>query len=155
METKKTPMPEETKEMVKEPETETVSEKDRMQQELERLRKENEALKKNSVAASTPFGGKSDYERVQEACEAAAAAGKDAWTEKISIRAPRRPAKEDPWYWLSINGRTIQVPANDKYFELALPFAEALVNMITSEYRASDYIESIEDYDPITNPKKE
>ena len=152
---KTTPMPEETEEMVKEPETETVSEKDRMQQELERLRAENEALKKNSVAASTPYGGKSDYERVQEACAAAAEAGKNAWEEKISIRAPRRPAKEDPWYWLSINGRTIQVPANDKYFELALPFAEALVNMINAEYRASDYIESIEDYDPVTNPKKE
>ena len=132
-----------------------ISEKDRMQQELEKLRKENEQLRRNSIAAGTPYGGKSDYERVQEACIQAAEDDRDSWEEKISIRAPRRSAKEDPFYWLSVNGRTMQVPANDKYYELALPFAECLVNMIAAEYHASDFIEGIEEYDPVTNPKKE
>lgn len=126
-----------------------------LQRKYEALQKENEMLKKNSIGNKSPYGGKSDYERVQDACREAAEAGLDPWKETISIRAPRRPAKEDPFYWLAINGRTMQVPANDKYFELSLPFAECLVNMIHAEYRAADYIESVENYDPVTNPKRD
>ena len=114
-----------------------------LQRKYEALQKENEMLRKSSIGSHSPFGGKSDFERVQDACREAAEAGLDPWKEKISIRAPRRPAKEDPFYWLAINGRTMQVPANDKYFELSLPFAECLVNMIHAEYRAADYIESV------------
>ena len=123
--------------------------------ELEALRAENERLKANSVAAYGATGAKSDYERVHDACEKAAKAGADAWEIKISVRAPRRPAKEDPFYWLSVNGRTMQVPANDKYFELALPFAACLVDMIAAEWFANDYADSIEEYDPVTNPHRE
>ena len=127
----------------------------KMRAELEQLKKENEKLRQNSVAAYGLAGAKSDYERVKEACEKAAKEGRDAWQEKISIRAPRRPAKEDPFYWLSVNGQTMQVPANDKYFELALPYADALVNMIAAEWFANDFADSIEEYDPVTNPHRE
>ena len=123
--------------------------------ELEKLRKENERLRQNSVAAYSATGARSDYERVQEACKKAAEEGADSWNIKISIRAPRRPAKEDPFYWLSVNGRTIQVPANDKYFDLALPFAACLTDMIQAEWFANDYADSIEEYDPVTNPHRE
>ena len=85
----------------------------------------------------------------------AAEEGKDPWGIMISIRAPRRPAKEDPFYWLSVNGRTLQVPANDKYFEMALPFAACLTEMIAAEWFANDFADSIEEYDPITNPHRE
>lgn len=123
--------------------------------ELEKLRKENERLRQNSVAAYGAAGARSDYERVQDACRKAAEEGADSWNIKISIRAPRRPAKEDPFYWLSVNGRTIQVPANDKYFDLALPFAACLTDMIQAEWFANDYADSIEEYDPVTNPHRE
>ena len=126
-----------------------------MQAELAALKKENERLKQNSVAAYGPAGAKSDYERVQEACKKAAEEGKDSWSIMISIRAPRRPAKEDPFYWLSVNGRTLQVPANDKYFEMALPFAACLTEMIAAEWFANDFADSIEEYDPVTNPHRE
>ena len=109
----------------------------------------------NSVAAYGAAGAKSDIERVQEACRSAAEKGLDSWEVKISVRAPRRPAKEDPFYWLSVNGRTIQVPANDKYYELPLPFAACLTDMIAAEWLAADYSDSIENYDPVTNPHKE
>ena len=124
-------------------------------EELEKLRKENEQLKKNSVQAYGPSGAKSDYERVQEACVRAAEEGRNSWEEKISIRAPRRPAKEDPFYWLSVNGQTIQSPANDQYYDLPLPYAAALVDMIAAEWMANDFADSIENFDPVTNPHRE
>ena len=150
MATKKTPVEDEN---LKEEKTGTTAED--MQKELERLRAENEKLKMNSVAAYTSAGAMSDHERVQEACKKAAEEGADSWNIKISVRAPRRPAKEDPFYWLSINGRTLQVPANDKYFEMALPFAACLTDMIQAEWFANDYADSIENYDPVTNPHRE
>ena len=122
--------------------------------ELERLKAENESLKKNSVTAYSAAGAKSDYERVMDACEAAAKEGADAWNIKISVRAPRRPAKEDPNYWLSVNGRSIQILANDRYYDMALPYAACLVEMIAAEWKAADYTDSIENYDPVTNPKR-
>lgn len=126
-----------------------------MEAELAALKKENERLKASSIAAPAPGGAMGDFDRVQEACRKAAEAGQDAWQVKISIRAPRRPAKEDPFYWLSVNGKTLQVPANDKYFEMALPFADCLVQMIAAEWFANDYADSIEEYDPVTNPHRE
>ena len=126
-----------------------------MEAELAALKAENERLKKSSIAAYGPAGAKSDHDRVQEACKAAAEAGLDSWNETISIRAPRRPAKEDPFYWLSVNGRTMQVPANDKYFDLPLPFAACLTDMVAAEWFANDFADSIEEYDPVTNPHKE
>ena len=125
-----------------------------MRAELEALKAENERLKKNSIAAYGAAGAKSDYERVKEACDKAAAEGADGWGIKISIRAPRRPAKEDPFYWLSVNGQSMQVPATDQYFDLPLPYADCLVNMIAAEWFANDFADSIENYDPVTNPKK-
>ena len=126
-----------------------------MQAELEALKKENEKLRQNSVAAMNASGGKSDYERVKEACQKAAEEGKDAWSIKISVRAPRRPLKEDPFYWLSVNDRQVQIPADDKYYDLQLPFANDLVDMIRAEWLAADFSDSIENYDPVTNPKKD
>lgn len=126
-----------------------------IQKQLEELKKENAELKKNQVGSHSPLGGMSDYERVQAVCKENAENGGDPWAEKISIRAPRKSMKDDNFYWLQVNGRSLQVPANDKYFEMALPFAECLVNMIEADNRASDYIDGIEAYDPVSNPKKD
>jgi len=126
-----------------------------MQAEIERLKAENEQLKKNSVLAVGAFGAMTDRERVRKACEEASKNGVDAWTQKISVRAPRRPAKEEPYYWLSVNAKTIQVPADDRYYNLQLPFAQCLVDMIAAEWLAADYADKIENYDPVTNPKTE
>ena len=154
MATKKssTPVLEET---VETPEQEMSSAAAAMQAELERLRKENEQLRMNSVGASSAAGAKSDYERVQDACRKAAEEGADAWSIKISVRAPRKPAKEDPFYWLSINGRTIQIPATDKYYEMALPFAANLRDMIQAAWRANDFADNMEVFDPVNNPHRD
>ena len=131
------------------------AQKEAMLAEIEKLKAENERLRKNSVLAGNAMGQKSDRDRVREACEKAAKEGVDAWSQTISVRAPRKPAKEEPYYWISVNARTIQVPANDRYFDLPLPFAQCLVDMVAADWMAQDYSDSIENYDPITNPKKE
>lgn len=125
-----------------------------LMKKLDNLEKENEELKKNSVGTSSPFGGKDDYERVKDACEKAAAEGLDPWTVKISVRAPYKGKKEDPNYWLSVNAKTIGIPANDRYYELALPFAQCLEDMIRAEKRASEFIDGIEEFDPVTHKKE-
>lgn len=117
-----------------------------------KLEKEKAELQKNSIRSASPFGGGDDWERVHKACADAAEAGLDPWKEKISVKAPRIGKGEDS-YWLSVNGRTMQVPANERYYELALPFAQCLVDEIRNRYSANDFIDSIENYDPVTNPK--
>lgn len=123
-----------------------------MMAEMERLKKENEALKKNSVYSPSAEGGASDRERVAKACQDAAEKGLDPWGIKISVLAPRIGKGEDS-YWLCVNTRSIAVPATDRYFELALPFAQCLVDEIAARNRAADYADKIEVYDPVLNPK--
>ena len=122
-----------------------------LKKQLDAQKKENEELKKNSVKASSPFGGDTDSQRVYKACQEVAEAGGNAWDRTISVLAPRIGKGEDS-YWLSVNGRTMQVPANDRYYELALPFAQCLVNEISARHLAADYMDTIEVYDPKTNP---
>lgn len=123
----------------------------KMQAEIERLKKENERLKQNSVYSASPMGSASDYERVQAACEKAAADGVDPWTVKISVLAARIGKGEDS-YWLCVNGKTMQVPANERYYELALPLAQCLVDEIQARRKAADFADSIQVYDPKENP---
>ena len=122
-----------------------------MKKEIERLKKENEQLKINSVYSASESGGMTDSERVKKACEEAAKAGKNPWKIKISVQA-RRIGKGEDSYWLCVNGKAMQVPANDRYYDLALPLAQCLVDEIRSRTRAEDYTDSIQVYDPKDNP---
>ena len=133
-------------------EVEAAAEKT-LQDRIRALEAENKLLKEQR-GGGTPFGGKTDYERVQEACKKAAAEGVDPWSVKISVKSPRRPAKEDPWYWLNTNNKSVQIPANDRYFDLALPWAETLVNMIKADWAAQDFQDNLEVFDPVTNPHR-
>ena len=130
-----------------------TSEMTELKRRLAALEAENEQLKKNSVFAPGPYGAGGDYDRVKKACEDAAAKGEDPWQVKISVLAPHGEKGEDS-YWLSINGRFMQVPADDRYYELALPFAECLVELIRSRRKSAEFVDKIPNYDPITNPKK-
>lgn len=125
----------------------------RLKGQLDEQKKANAELKRNSIYSPSPYGSAGDYERVKEASAEAAEKGENPWTIKISVKAPRIGKGEDS-YWLSVNGRTMQVPANEKYFEMALPFAECLVEEIRNRNRAADYVDGIEVYDPETNPRK-
>lgn len=117
------------------------------------LQKENAELRRNSIYSPSPYGSESDYERVKKACQEAAEKDQDPWKIKISVKAPRIGKGEDS-YWLSVNGRTVQIPANERNFELALPFAQCLVDEIRNRNLANDYADSIEVFDPKDNPHK-
>jgi len=144
----------EDEDAVFEAEAEKLQQMANMQAELAALKKENAELKKNSIYSPSPYGSEGDYERVQRACQQAAEQGKNPWNIKISVKAPRIGKGEDS-YWLSVNGRSLQVPANERYYEMALPFAQCLVDEIKNRNAANDYIDSIEVKDPKDNPHKE
>lgn len=116
---------------------------------------EIEKLKAQIAAMQARPAAQNDAEAVKAACREAAEKGVDPWEITVSVRAPRRPGKEDPWYWLNVNGRTVQIPADDRRYDLKLPWAACLMDSLEAENRAADYQDSLEVYDPITNPKRD
>ncbi len=126
----------------------TASELAKAAAEIERLKRELEYANMRAAYA-TP---RDERVRVQQTAEKAAEAGEDPWKIKIAVRVPRRPPTEDQWYWININGLSAQIPADDKIQEMKLPFAVALMDMLTAEERAQDYADSLEVKDPVNNP---
>ena len=121
------------------------------QAEIEKLKKQLAEAQKAKPAARN----RDDAEAVRQAGRDAIAAGVDPWTVTVSVRSPRRSGKEDPWYWICVNGQGVQIPADDKYHDVKLPWAEVLVDMLAAERNAEEFQDSIEVYDPVTNPHKE
>ena len=117
--------------------------------EIARLKAQLEEANRRAAYTSP----QDDWDRVQRLAQDAADQGLDPWQIMIAIRVPRRPPKEDPWYWININDRSVQIPADDHVQEMRLPFAETLLGMLRAENRAQDFADSIEVYDPVTNPK--
>ena len=156
MATKRKPAETETEEQLLEQQAEETQPQDEQDAKLKAQQKEIEKLKAQlaEAQANKPGARRNDAEMVRKACEEAAKAGVDPWTVKISIRSPRRPGREDPWYWLNVNGHSAQVPADDRYYDLALPLAETLINMLEAEKNAADFQDNLEVYDPVTNPHK-
>lgn len=157
MATKRNPAKTETEEQLLEqpaeetqPENTAAAQLKAQQAEIEKLKAQIAAMQK----APAGRGPQDDAAVVRKAAAECAAAGVDPWEVTVNIRAPRRPGKEDPWYWLNVNGRSVQVPADDKYYALKLPWAETLVNSLDAERRAADFQDSLEVFDPVTNPHK-
>ena len=132
-----------------------------LQAELAALKKENESLKRNSIAAKSDAGSMSDYERVRKLEREGYIQGYVAVLDAEKLDCGfvafcyikmRQHSHENA---VQLMAAVQQVPANDKYFEMALPFAETLVNMVWAENFSNDYIDGIEDYDPVTNPHKD
>lgn len=64
-----------------------------------------------------------------------------SWDIMKSVRVPRK-AKND-YYYVCVNDRRYEIPANGKTQEMPLPIAEALEQSIEAEYRAEDYANNI------------
>lgn len=128
------------------PGTRKPDEKDKRIAELEAKLAAAEKLNKAMYAGN-------DFEVVQQKCREAAENGEDPWKIEVEIRVPARRDSNDPYYWLNINGRSVQLVANNSYQKMKLPFAETLVNMLRAEQHAQDFAdEEIQVKDPITNP---
>lgn len=97
-------------------------------------------------------GNESDYDRVHRIERETDAAGQDPWEVEIEVLVPHREKTEDPWYWINVNSRSVQIPANDRYQAMKLPFACVLVDQLMYEKKSADFQDSLEVYDPETNP---
>ena len=117
--------------------------------EIARLRAELAAAQKQSEG----YRAGRDADVVQQAIEAAIAAGVDPWTVKVSVRVPERRDTTEKSYWICVNSRSVQLPANNQYQEMRLPFAEALMNTLQADRFAQNFADNVvQVYDPITNP---
>lgn len=120
--------------------------------EIERLKAELAAVQQQNAG----YRAGRDADVVAKAIESAMAAGQDPWTVTVSVRVPERRDTTERSYWLCVNGRSAQLPANNQYQEMKLPFAEALMNTLQAERHAQRFADTqIQVYDPITNPHKE
>ena len=152
MATKKT---EEITETVNEELVQDKSQKkvDEQAAEIRKLKAELEAIKKKQPVIA---GGKreSDYDRVHRIERETIESGEDPWTVMVEVNCPHRAPGEDPWYWINVNARSVQIPADDQIREMRLPFACVLVDTLYSEKRGQGYKDSLQVYDPVTNPHK-
>ena len=115
---------------------------------------ELEAQLAEARAENTKIRRQSDREIVEAAAQKAVKDGVDPWSVTVSIRVPERRDCNEKWHWLCINGRSVQIPANNEYQEMKLPFAETLLNMLGAEKFVQDYADrEIHNYDPVRNPK--
>ena len=114
---------------------------------------ELEARLKAAEQKAEGYRAGNDYQVVQHAIQEALDAGLDPWTVKVSVRVPERRDTTEKSYWIMVNGRSVQIPADNKYQEMALPFAEQLINQLQADRYAQHFAENdIQVYDPITNP---
>ena len=122
----------------------------KQQAEIERLKRELAEARKPAPARKT------DKQIVQEAIETAIAEKRNLWDVKVPVRSRPRVGTTEKHYWLGVNGRFLALPADDKYYDLALPFAECLVKAMDAERFVSEYADkNIRVYDLITNPHEE
>ena len=125
---------------------------DEMQERIAKL----EAQLAAERAKSAGYRSGNDAQVVEKAIQDAIAEGKDLWEVMVSVRVPERRDTNEKSYWIMVNGRSVQIPANNQYQELRLPFAEALMNTLKADRFAQNFAENdIQVYDPHTNPHPE
>ena len=93
-----------------------------------------------------------DWKDVHDKAKEAAENGIDEWTIDVEVFVPHRDPGEDKWYWININERTAQIPANDARQTMKLPFAMILTDTLKAKRREEDFQDSVVVYDPKTNP---
>ena len=114
--------------------------------ELEKRLAEAEKLNKAMAAGD-------DYSIVKQETERCARENIDPFTVWVEIRVPVRTDCNDKYYWGCVNGQSVQIPANNEYQKMKLPFAEMIVNMIRNQKHADTFAdEEVKTYDPVTNP---
>ena len=62
---------------------------------------------------------------------------RNAWDETKSVRVPRK--QKGDYFYVCVNDRRFEIPADGKTVELPLPVAEILEQTLEAEYAAEDY----------------
>ena len=68
---------------------------------------------------------------------------KSAWDEQVEMVVPRKPKGEETFYYICVNDRRFQVPADGKVQKLPKPVAEVLRSSLEAEADADDFADHI------------
>ena len=82
-----------------------------------------------------------EAEESRKIAEQAAKVIEDAWEEFEEVYVPRHGKGQEPSFYISVNSRTVQIPADGKLHRIRKPFAEILRMSIEAEAAAEDYAE--------------
>ena len=80
-------------------------------------------------------------EVIEEAAETAEETAKSKWDEIETVRTPRK-SKHD-FYYVCVNDRRFEIPADGKEHEMPLPIAEVLRQTLDAEAAADDFAEGV------------
>ena len=145
-------------------ETENASLKDQMKQMQELMLQMKQQMTEQQTLIQRMASGEKvrpprqktqaekDWEAVQARAKEAAENGIDPWTIEVEIFVPHREMGEDKWYWININDRSAQIPADDSRQTMKLPFALILADTLKAKRREEDFQDSVQVYDPKENP---
>ena len=70
-------------------------------------------------------------------------APKSAWDEEIEMLIPRKPKGEESYYYVCVNDRRFEIPANGTMQKLPKPIALVLQDSLEAEIKAEEYADSI------------
>lgn len=102
---------------------------------------------------------KAELDKAKEALkpeeEAKPAEAEDPWQKMVKIRSPRDPNIGDSGYFVAVNDRRWQIPADGKEWEVPEPIAIAFQGMLDADARADEVARAIEaeSADPVLKPK--
>lgn len=68
---------------------------------------------------------------------------KDEWEEYIEVLVPRHGRGEEKCFFVAVNGRNAQIPANGKLQRLRKPHALALLASLEAEAKAEQFAEDL------------
>ena len=80
-------------------------------------------------------------EVIEEAAETAEEPAKSKWDVIVTVRTPRK-SKHD-FYYVCVNDRRFEIPADGKEHEMPLPIAEVLMQTLDAEAAADDFAEGV------------
>ena len=94
--------------------------------------------KKTEVTEEVLEQAEVNEEAAEETAEPVA---KSKWDEMETVRTPRK-SKHD-FYYVCVNDRRFEIPADGKEHEMPLPIAEVLRQTLDAEAAADDFAEGV------------
>ncbi len=67
----------------------------------------------------------------------------DPWAEEVEVRVPRARAGEPPYYYVCVNDRRYQIPADGRKQKMPRPIAEVLEDSINAEFEADKFQDEV------------
>lgn len=144
---------EQTELMEEEAAEETEPAEDAKDAEIASLKKQLAKMAAENAREVFVPNGRGDMERLMRVAQDAEESKTDPWKVFVNVRVPRKMGAGDDDFWVAVNGRTAQIPANGQVQEMKLPFAMALMDALEAEEKAIEFAEGLKMYDPINSPK--